>query len=518
MSIIEKKNEKMIKAFGAGFRKISLVMMIRIAFVLIIILSSIQVPVQRIEAAGNNYYVSKEGSDSNSGSEASPWLTIQKAAATMTPGDTCFIKKGIYNEQVRPVNSGLPGLPITYCAYPGDVPIIDGIGVTYMGYHGLFDISNSSYITVRGLTIRNAPTGITGMQGVGIWGTSSDILLKDLTIYNIPISAIHCSWSTNSDVTTLQPMYNITIDGCTFYNTNTALNSSNLVLLRTIGFEIKNCIGYDSKLEGLAFGQGCQNGSIHDCEVYNCLQGIYINPGAFDSDNITIYNNRLHNNTDYGIAVGSEHYGNAITNLNIYNNLIYNNGLTGGGIAFFQYFDFYRNFSIINNTLYKNGIGEIYLDGAESSYKDCVVRNNIIVGQNSTTPLLRFVDFDRSARVDLSIDHNLFYDAAGYYAGNVYGTNYLKQDPLLTNPAGMDFSLQNRSPAIDAGSSTGAPSSDYAGNTRPQNAGYDIGAYESTAANLQLLPNPDSNKPVKENSTWLSFFQAIIRMILHWFT
>ena len=41
-----------------------------------------------------------------------------------------------------------------------------------------------------------------------------------------------------------------------------------------------------------------------------------------------------------------------------------------------------------------------------------------------------------------------------------------------------DYHLKSISPAIDAGTSIDAPSTDYDNNTRPQGAGFDIGAYE----------------------------------------
>jgi hypothetical protein len=45
-----------------------------------------------------------------------------------------------------------------------------------------------------------------------------------------------------------------------------------------------------------------------------------------------------------------------------------------------------------------------------------------------------------------------------------------------------DYHLKSTSPAIDAGTSVGAPSTDYDGNPRPQNKAYDIGPYEYSAA------------------------------------
>ncbi len=72
------------------------------------------------------YYVSPNGNDSSSGLVASPFLTIQKAAGLMKPGDTCILRGGIYRETVRLNHGGLKDQPITFMAYPGEMPILSG--------------------------------------------------------------------------------------------------------------------------------------------------------------------------------------------------------------------------------------------------------------------------------------------------------------------------------------------------------------------------------------------------------
>jgi len=44
----------------------------------------------------------------------------------MKPGDTCFVRKGVYRETVRPANSGAEGAPITFQAFDGEEVVVSG--------------------------------------------------------------------------------------------------------------------------------------------------------------------------------------------------------------------------------------------------------------------------------------------------------------------------------------------------------------------------------------------------------
>lgn len=65
------------------------------------------------------YYVAITGSDSNNGSSASPFKTIQKAADTVQPGDQVIVKSGIHYGGVTMKTSGLPGKPIVFQSEQG---------------------------------------------------------------------------------------------------------------------------------------------------------------------------------------------------------------------------------------------------------------------------------------------------------------------------------------------------------------------------------------------------------------
>jgi alpha-N-arabinofuranosidase len=72
-------------------------------------------------------HVSKTGSDSASGSLASPYLTINEAVSLAKPGDTVTIHAGTYREWIKPVRSGTDeSNRITYRAAPGEKVFIKG--------------------------------------------------------------------------------------------------------------------------------------------------------------------------------------------------------------------------------------------------------------------------------------------------------------------------------------------------------------------------------------------------------
>lgn len=73
-----------------------------------------------------SWFVSPTGANSNPGTLAQPFQTIQQAANEAQPGDTVYILGGIYRETVTPANSGTPGEPITYTAYNNESVEIDG--------------------------------------------------------------------------------------------------------------------------------------------------------------------------------------------------------------------------------------------------------------------------------------------------------------------------------------------------------------------------------------------------------
>ncbi len=76
-------------------------------------------------ASAKSYYVAPSGDDANSGDLKNPFRTISKAATIMKAGDVCLIREGVYQETIRPVNSGEKGKPITFKNYKDEKVWVD---------------------------------------------------------------------------------------------------------------------------------------------------------------------------------------------------------------------------------------------------------------------------------------------------------------------------------------------------------------------------------------------------------
>jgi parallel beta-helix repeat protein len=84
-----------------------------------------------VPPTGHVYWVdgsSPAAADTNPGTEAKPWKTIARAgiAKELRPGDTVYIKTGLYREGVNITVSGQPGKPITFAAAPGAYVVVKG--------------------------------------------------------------------------------------------------------------------------------------------------------------------------------------------------------------------------------------------------------------------------------------------------------------------------------------------------------------------------------------------------------
>ena len=178
----------------------------------------------------------------------------------------------------------------------------------------------------------------------------------------------------------------------------------------------------------------------------------------------------------------------------IYNNIVYR--AAGFGIHLWHAAN---NVVIMNNTLFANGAGTVgggMVVGTGDAPGGIVLDNTIIanniVFNNPPGGIIEYCSSGVNCiGTHNSVTNNLVYGngkiGISLRVGSAYNT--IAADPQFVNyiaDGTGDYHLKTSSPAIDAGSSLNAPSTDLDSNARPQGAHYDIGAYE----HIVVIPTP----------------------------
>lgn len=464
------------------------------------------------------YYVDQanpNASDTNPGTEASPWLTIGRAVcgstdcisspnanAAIKAGDTVLVKAGTYYQYrtnsnrllsvLQPANSGSTGNPITIKAYPGDL-----VTITYAsGQSGLGPLIGSykrSYITWDGFIIQEVAANNKADTGpVVITGDSQSNLSQNNTIQNCDIRGVVVMVQDNH--------VGIRID-----NSSYASIFNNKVHGVGDGFA-----GSHNHAEIMSYGANYL--TIQNNEVYDANAGIFPKGGVGSNNfNVIIKNNLIHDVKD-GIRVSFS------KNVNIYQNILYNvrgvdvnfgescYSLTCGGTL-----DIVgdTNIFVYNNTIYGNNDRGMYFPQPQTDrtiQPGNVIRNNIIssiIYPGTTESVV-------SSKFIVNYNNYYSYSALRYGGSNYslsqwqglgYDANSITSNPLFVNPTALDFHLQAGSPARNAGVDTFDIDGD--GNTiESVNMGAYVTGFETigitTGALVSPPPTPpDTTPPVK---------------------
>jgi len=455
------------------------------------------------------YFVAIDGNDYNPGTESQPWRTITKAVNVAVAGDTVYVKEGNYNEKITVNNSGSPGNFITFMAYPGHTVTIDGTGLSIPGWEGLVEIRGKSYINISGFRIVNS-TWAGVFVTMGYYGEkSSYITIEKNYIYNTYGSGILMQWGNNYIID------NNEIELACNAPSNIRVEEIISIQNHVDTFEVRNNYIHDGGLpqfggEGIDAKWNVSNGKIYNNHIHDVRGiGIYIDSwvgswywgdysqiGNGYARDIDVFSNRVYNVTlgEYGtgLAISAE-TGGIVERINVYNNIIYNNGFNGIMIPAYSGLNspvgLITNVSVINNVFYNNLEGGADIGYWPTSLNNVILRNNIF-SQNQrwqvrikSTPDIQ----------NIIMDHNLIDGYRNFTQNNYYtikGSNHIEANPQFIDVSKADFHLHSTSFAIDKGSSTNAPATDYDGNTRPKGNGYDIGAYEYGPT---LIPTPISD-------------------------
>src|SRR5208337_4985047 len=97
---------------------------IKILSFLLVIICSLSIFFDSHEAYAAVYYVAPDGTDGNAGTSAAPWATFDYAMTGLKPGDTLYLKDGLYKKSLKVTVSGAIGKVITLSAVNAGKAII----------------------------------------------------------------------------------------------------------------------------------------------------------------------------------------------------------------------------------------------------------------------------------------------------------------------------------------------------------------------------------------------------------
>jgi len=353
------------------------------------------------------FYVATTGNDSNAGSPAAPWKTIQKAADSLAPGDTALVRGGVYGEAVTiHVSGSAAGGCVTFQSYPGETAIVDGAALRVpAGDTGLFLIADRSYVAIEGFEIRNyqAITASRVPAGIFITGAAHDITLLSNRVHDI----VNTNQNGNAfgiavyGTSAAQPVSNLVARGNELFHLKTANSESFTLNGNVIRFEVSGNLVHDNNNIGIAFigfegacpdppQDRARDGLCRGNAVWNISDSA--NPsyqaGEYSADgiycdgcsNVVIESNQVHH-SDIGVELASEHANGTADRVTLRDNLIWSNSTEGIAIGGY---DAKRgrtlNCAILGNTLYHNdalqgGSGELYIQYHTAS--NSILRNTL---------------------------------------------------------------------------------------------------------------------------------------------
>lgn len=134
-----------------------------------------------LQAFSNTYYVAPDGRDDATGTISKPFLTIQRAQQAVSPGDTVYIRGGLYQMEPAQIaskagiwayvtdldKSGTPGNRINYWAYPGERPVFNYSDIKPAGLRVIAFYVTGSFIHIKGIEV-------TGVQVTILTHTQSE--------------------------------------------------------------------------------------------------------------------------------------------------------------------------------------------------------------------------------------------------------------------------------------------------------------------------------------------------------
>jgi len=427
--------------------------------------------------AGNIYYIdSANGNDQNNGlSTLAAWKTIGKANSILLPGDSVYIRAGIYNETISPENSGSEGNYITYRNYEEEEVIIEGLSQGVL-------LDNKEFIAVVGLKISNVGRFVViknnsknnvikscNMEGSSDWGglhieNSSYNKILDNYIYNSHGDSVELY--PNADYNLIQGNE---IDGG-------PINTHSCLLIRSTNDQdyssyniVRNNHIHDPCDDGMNMLQKVSHNLIEDNVFYNVPSGAGLK--FCGGQNNIIRRNIAIDCKAYSFGIYTSLYGGyqSYANNNIfYNNVAFKSDRGTDMDAGFRFLVYegggeIRNNIVKNNVFFENSPQQIYING-DSGWKDYVYpnlfTNNVIFDTAPDKNIVRYLGSRYTIQeIELQQPSQFINNIDAY--------------PDFVDANNKNFLLKSGSPCINTGSWLTTITSSGSGNQIPvEDAGY----------------------------------------------
>ncbi len=418
--------------------------------------------------SSNRYFVSLQGSDSNTGlSLSKAWRTFDHSLTRLMPGDTLYVDDGVYISEGVYIEDihGTVSQPIVIMAknlYQAILTRYD----TANPDRSVVEFLSSSNIIFDGFEVFDSLSG--NESGIDIRNNSHHITIRNCYVHDCACGGI---------VSRLSDYL--------IFEENIVRDNAKRNMWNCSGISIWHPVQYDQEpgyhiqiLKNVCFE--------NECDIAFNIPGDdrFNHPNPTDGNGIIV--------DDFRNTQGGGQEGGYTSPVLVENNLSFNNG--GRGINIYQS----DNVTIRNNTCFHNlrilgkyfdWAGEISLDNSSGSR----IYNNLIVkSPDYNSKALRCYDNDS---IYTRVFNNLLVGTQDYCGqnldefDNIY-KDYTEQDfPKLLNPTIVIdfksiadfqkyFGLTSSSPAISKGITDDEVTEDLNGTTRPQGNALDIGCFE----------------------------------------
>ncbi len=311
---------------------------------------------------GKTYYISKSGNDNNTGTLASPFLTLQKAANIVNPGDSVIVKDGTYtttNSQIAIITrSGSSTNRIVFKSQNKWGAVLDGRNNATT--QGIYFQSSVGYITFENFDLKGFQDG-----GIKISSSTNNCIVRGNKIHEI---GKMCSDSdSGQEGIYVSTCSNVIVEKNIIYNIGRyAPGESGCTPTTKYWMNHDHGIYVGSNVNGLTIS----NNLIYDCTAGWCIH-IYNETGSANTS-ISIINNTFADANPN--RIGHVLLMTSMTNTLIANNIFYSPLTAGIQIAT----GFVYSNCLIKNNITYNGIISY---GPTSGF---VISNNL----NNTNPLM----------------------------------------------------------------------------------------------------------------------------------